>query len=191
MLQQNDLLWFGFMFLLGGVAELCSDRLPINDALGVLALVVFGWFAVSGNFFGPGLVAYAYVILWLAVRLPKPLHRVGHHNDYSYGVYIYSFVVQQVMAKFGVQAIGLLGFFTASALVSTGLAMLSWHWVEKPALRLKNWTPSKLRERPDEPAPPRGGGPTEDVSEGSTAAPPSRFPTPELHREAAVASAPA
>ncbi|MEU2611313.1 acyltransferase [Micromonospora sp. NPDC007271] len=173
-LQQTYLLWYGFMFLLGGVAELYGDRLPINDLLGVLALVVVGWlavsgrfvgpgtFAVGGNFFGPALLAYAYVVLWLAVRLPKALHRVGSRNDYSYGVYIYSFVVQQVMAKAGVQAIGVVGFFLASALLSFGLAMLSWHLVEKPALRLKNWTPVSLRGRPDDPTPSRGGRPAED-----------------------------
>ncbi|MFG1895544.1 acyltransferase family protein [Micromonospora zamorensis] len=142
-------LWYAFMFLAGGVAELYADRLPINDLLGVLALAVVGWFAVDGAFFGPGLLAYAYVILWLAVRLPKALHRVGQANDYSYGVYIYSFTVQQVMAKAGVQAIGLVGFFLASALATTGLALLSWHLVEKPALRLKNWEPRVPGRRPD------------------------------------------
>ncbi|MBM0233447.1 acyltransferase [Micromonospora sp. STR1_7] len=173
-LEKNDLFWFGFMFLLGGVAELYSDRLPISDPLGVLALVVFGWIAVSGNFFGPGLVAYAYVILWLAVRLPKALHRIGRQHDYSYGIYIYSFVVQQVMAKVGVQAVGLIGFFLASALVSVGFAMLSWHLVERPALRLKDWTPAALRDRPDEPAPPEGDGAAGDAPHpGVTAAPAS------------------
>ncbi|MFG1868663.1 acyltransferase family protein [Micromonospora arborensis] len=163
-------LWYAFMFLAGGVAELYSDRLPINDLLGVLALAVVGWFAFHGAFFGPGLLAYAYVILWLAVRLPKALHRVGQANDYSYGVYIYSFTVQQVMAKVGVQAIGIVGFFLASALVSTGLAVVSWHLVEKPALRLKNWTPRVPGRRADNAV---GDGVPSGTSavEGHTAAP--------------------
>ncbi|MFU8875689.1 acyltransferase family protein [Micromonospora sp. SL4-19] len=186
-LQENYLLWYGFMFLVGGVAELYSDRLPINDLLGVLALMVAGWFTVSGSFFGPGLLAYAYVILWLAVRLPKALHRVGNKNDYSYGVYIYSFVVQQVMAKAGVQAIGVVGFFLASALLSVGLAMLSWHLVEKPALRFKHWTPAALRERPDDPASRSGGGPTEDVSDVGAAVPPGRIRAPKIGADPAVA----
>ncbi|MBQ0981709.1 acyltransferase [Micromonospora sp. M61] len=186
-LQKTDLLWFGFMFLLGGVAELYSDRLPINDLLGVLALVVFGCSAVSGHFFGPGLVAYAYAILWLAVRLPKALHRVGNRNDYSYGVYIYSFVVQQVMATLGVQAIGLTGFFLVSAMVTLGIALLSWHLVEEPALRLKNWTPAMLREPEDQPTPRDDGSPTGDGPPGSIIAPVDRFRSPGTGRESAVA----
>ncbi|MEV4628017.1 acyltransferase [Micromonospora sp. NPDC049523] len=154
-LQRNYMLWFGFMFLAGWVAEQYSERLLINDVLGVLSLATVGWFIFDGTVFGPGLLAYAYAMIWLAVRLPKALHRVGQTNDYSYGVYIYSFAVQQVMAKAGVQAIGFVGFFLLSALVSTGFAMLSWHFVQKPALRLKDWTPAVLRDRPTEPAPPK------------------------------------
>ncbi|MEU7651651.1 acyltransferase [Micromonospora taraxaci] len=156
-LRKDSLLWYGFMFLAGGTAELYSDRLLINDLFGVLAVLVSAWLAAHGSFFGPALLAYAYVTLWLAVRLPKALHRVGNNNDYSYGLYIYSFVVQQVMAKTGVQALGLVGFFVASTLVSVGLAMLSWHLVEQPALRLKDWAPRLLREQSDEMTTPKGG----------------------------------
>ena len=165
-------LWYGFMFLAGGVAELYGDRLPINDLLGVAALAVIGWYAFRGELFGPGLLAYEYVILWLAVRLPRALHRVGQTNDYSYGVYIYAFVVQQVMAKYGVQKIGLAGYFLASALVSLGLAALSWHLVEKQALRLKDWTP-RLRRRPDPEGPAQGGDPPSGVPVGA-GGPPDR-----------------
>ncbi|WBC14308.1 acyltransferase [Micromonospora sp. WMMA1998] len=184
-LEKTYLLWYGFMFLVGGVAELYRDRLPINDLLGVLALAVVGWLAVRGSFVGPGpyavdraffapaLLAYAYAVLWLAVRLPAPLHRVGRVNDYSYGVYIYSFVVQQVLATLGVQAVGLVGFFLASALLSGGLAVLSWHLVEKPALRLKDWTPRALRE-PRTDVESHGGSPAGDTQE----------PAPAGHRDA-------
>lgn len=96
------------------------------------------------------------------------LHRVGAANDHSYGVYIYSFVVQQVMAKAGVQALGLVGFFVASTLVSAGLAMVSWHLVERPALRLKNWTPRRPREPSDETT--TGGRAPATVSTGSVTA---------------------
>lgn len=46
-----------------------------------------------------------------------------------------------MMAKFGVPAVGFWGFFAATAAVSLGFAFGSWHLVEKPALRGKDWTP--------------------------------------------------
>ena len=178
-LEKTYLLWYGFMFLAGGAAELYRDRLPINDLLGVLALGTVGWlaargdfvgpgvYAVDGAFFAPGLLAYAYAVLWLAVRLPRMLHRVGRDNDYSYGVYIYSFVAQQVLAKIGLPALGVAGFFLVSAVLSLGLAVLSWHLVERPALQLKDWTPPALREPPDDP--PGQDGPDAPAVPGRTA----------------------
>jgi peptidoglycan/LPS O-acetylase OafA/YrhL len=139
--------WFlryGFMFLLGAVADLYSDRLPINDLLGTGALAITALSALSGQFFGPGLVAYEYLLLWLAVRLPATLHWVGQRNDYSYGIYIYSFLAQQSLAVVGLPSRGFITYLGGAALSSFGLAYLSWHLVEKQALKLKGWTPRLL-----------------------------------------------
>ncbi|SCG61701.1 acyltransferase family protein [Micromonospora humi] len=195
-LEKTYLLWYGFLFLVGGVAELYRDRLPINDLLGLLALVAVGWLAVRGSFVGPGpaavdraffapaLLAYGYAVLWLAVRLPAPLHRVGRTHDYSYGVYIYSFLVQQVLAKAGVQAVGPVGFLVASAVLSIGLAMLSWHLVEKPALRLKDWTPAALREPPGGPS-----GGTDLAGAAPDTVPAGRLRAPDADADPAAAPA--
>lgn len=137
-------LWFlryGFMFLAGAAAALFSDRIRINDLLGVTALIALTVCALRNELFGPILLAYEYVILWVAVRLPQIFHRVGQTNDYSYGIYIYAFVVQQVLAKFGVPKLGFVAYFIASASGTFVLSSLSWHLIEKPALRLKNWMP--------------------------------------------------
>ncbi|MEV0732442.1 acyltransferase [Polymorphospora sp. NPDC050346] len=143
--SQTWLLWYGFMFMAGAAADLYRDKIPMNDLLGVVALVVVTWFALRGEFFGPALLAYEYVILWLAIRLPARLQGIGQRTDYSYGLYIYSFVVQQVMAKYGVPALGFVGYFLASLAVSFVLAFGSWHLVEKQALRLKGWQPPAVR----------------------------------------------
>ena len=137
--------WFlryGFMFLAGATAELYSDRLPMHDGLGVLAVAVVVWCVLQGQLFGPGLLAYEYAILWLAIRLPRDLHRVGQRNDYSYGVYIYTFPAQQALAAAGLPRYGFAAYLAASALTGFGLAWLSWHTVEKQALRLKDWSPT-------------------------------------------------
>lgn len=56
--------------------------------------------------------------------------------DYSYGIYIYAFPVQQTVAKLWPQMpIELYLAITFSATVA--LAAMSWHWIERPALRLK------------------------------------------------------
>ena len=59
--------------------------------------------------------------------------------DYSYGVYIYAFPMQQACAGIGLQEGYGWGAITLASLALTlVLAALSWYMVEKPALRLKS-----------------------------------------------------
>lgn len=46
------------------------------------------------------------MLLWAGHRLPAVSRRVGRHSDYSYGVYIYGALTQQVLAAFGVPSRG-------------------------------------------------------------------------------------
>ena len=56
--------------------------------------------------------------------------------DYSYGVYIPAFPVQQVISFYFLNHGFRFGIFT-SAIITLCLAALSWHWIEKPALQYK------------------------------------------------------
>lgn len=169
------ILWYVVMlttaFLLGAVAELYREHVPVNDVLGAVSLVLVV-VAIQQDLpvLGPALLAYIYLLLWLGIRLPGVFRRVGRHNDYSYGVYIYAFLVQQMLAVFGVPRFGMLAYLGASVVVSLGVAMLSWHLVEKPALRLKDWTPPFLRRAASLPPEPVA----EPVSEAVPALPVQR-----------------
>ncbi len=145
------LLTYGAAFLLGATAELYRDVIPYNDVLGVIALVLVAVASVEGlPLLGPALLAYAYLLLWLGMRLPQFVRGIGRRNDYSYGVYIYAFLVQQVLAVLGVQRHGMVVYLSLSIVVTFVAAILSWHLVEKPAMRLKDWTPPFVRRRAEE-----------------------------------------
>lgn len=83
--------------------------------------------------------ALAYVCIWLSIHLP--LDRVGARNDLSYGVYIYAFGVQELLAVWGVTHWGYFPYTLLSIAVTLCLATASWTLVEKRALRAKKWTP--------------------------------------------------
>jgi peptidoglycan/LPS O-acetylase OafA/YrhL len=144
---------FLFLFLLGSVIALFADRIEINDRLGVLALFVCVATMYGGGWIAVGYPALAYVLMWLAVRLP--LSAFDRPGDFSYGTYIYAFPVQMLLAQVGVHRLGLAAYMVSAIVVTSVLAALSWHLVEKHALRLKRWTPSIPRRRPaDAPAGP-------------------------------------
>lgn len=143
--------WFGdphfviltMLFLIGATIALFRDVIPFDDRIGVLALLVFGWTLFHGGYVLMGYPALAYGILWLAGRIPAPIRRIASVNDYSYGIYVYGFLVQMTLAEYGVHKWGYLPFVIASWLVTLVIAMGSWHLVEKRALRLKDWGPGR------------------------------------------------
>lgn len=59
-----------------------------------------------------------------------------HQRDYSYGIYIYAFPVQQTLVSFWPQ-MPLLAYLLSTLIITLALAAASWHFVEKPALKLK------------------------------------------------------
>jgi peptidoglycan/LPS O-acetylase OafA/YrhL len=141
------LIYLGMMFLIGAAIDLYREWIPIHDGLALLAALVLAGSLVIGGFFVAGLPAFAYLLVWLSIRMPARLHRIGRKNDYSYGIYIYGFLAQQILASFNLGRLGFLPFTTLAILAAFAAAFASWHGVEKHALRLKGWTPRLPRRR--------------------------------------------
>src|ERR1700751_5440519 len=78
-----------------------------------------------------------YLALWLALTPRLPVIPAARFGDLSYGIYIYGWPVEQgVIWLLGGRA----GWWQGFALAfpgGAGRAFLSWHLVERPALRLK------------------------------------------------------
>lgn len=134
--QHEDFYRLVWMFFAGSALWLWRDRIALwpGVALAGLALVAALAFlkqAVAFYMVQALVLPYAAIALGLA-RAPMLLgyNRLG---DYSYGLYIYAFPIQQAVALLwpGVGPVAL----TAIALPATLFcAVLSWHGVEKPAL---------------------------------------------------------
>lgn len=138
---------FSFLFFLGVLITLYADRIIIDDRLGVLALIVATLTLHNGGWLALGYFAFAYATIWLAIRLPLAwFERAG---DFSYGTYIWAFPLQMLLAEYGLYRHGETIFIFASLAVATGAAALSWHLVEKRALRLKDlkWSAISPRQR--------------------------------------------
>ncbi len=134
---------FTTIFMLGALAAVYARHIPMDDRLGMLSVAVYFGSLFGGGYFTIGYPAMVYMLLWLAVRLPKALRLVGARNDYSYGIYLYGFLVQQLFAAAGVHKLGLLPFIVIAIVVSWVCAYVSWHVVEKPAMGLKDVGPGR------------------------------------------------
>jgi len=124
-------------FLSGALLYLWRDRVPVHRVGDVVAATLVVALAAGGAFPGLAGLPVAYLLMSLSVRLP--LARVGARNDISYGVYIYAFPVQQVLAcVFSPAVLPLWVFIGLSLAFTVPLAWASWLFVERPALRAKH-----------------------------------------------------
>lgn len=91
--------------------------------------------AMESRAFSPLLVTTTvYAVLWVSYRAPVidwPANR-----DYSYGLFLYAFPVQQTIVALKPDIMPWAMCLLAT-LLTTALAWLSWHLVESPPLRLK------------------------------------------------------
>jgi peptidoglycan/LPS O-acetylase OafA/YrhL len=134
---------YTMLFVLGGLAALYAKKIPVDDRLGIASCLLVVFCLHNGGYVAIGYPAMVYAFLWLAVRLPAGLRAIGARNDYSYGVYLYGFLVQQSLARIRVHHLGIVPFIMASFLLTYACAYLSWHLIEKPAMKLKDWGPGK------------------------------------------------
>jgi peptidoglycan/LPS O-acetylase OafA/YrhL len=130
-------------FMYGACIAVYSKRIPYTNGLGILSGVVMLYTLRYGGFQIVGVAAGAYFVLYLGARLPSFFQRIGVKNDYSYGVYIYGFLVEQVIALLGWYKFGYIPYVLISVVLSLGMAWLSWHVIEKRAMSLKGWGPGR------------------------------------------------
>jgi peptidoglycan/LPS O-acetylase OafA/YrhL len=127
----------GFAFCLGAMFWVCRSKLLISPfiliGLGVLA------FALHNSFLSlPLMVSFTgYATLVVGAMHFGALSRITRRNDLSYGMYIMGFPAQQALMLFFPNITGVLNGLLAMVIVMP-MAYLSWHYVEKPALRLKS-----------------------------------------------------
>ncbi len=147
-LRADRWLDLSLLFVLGGSFHVYRERVPLNWFLGALSIILafvsfrWGW----RDWILP--VCFSYGVLALAFLPAGWVRNYNRLGDYSYGLYIYAFPVQQSLmalylrARPGLAVVKgkspaweVLPYFLCSLLGALILAILSWHLVEKPALR--------------------------------------------------------
>ena len=75
-----------------------------------------------------------YLLLCLGEKLPlQKFERIG---DFSYGTYIYAYLIQQCLAQFGVHRLGFGAYLALCVALSVAAGAVSWILIERPAIHL-------------------------------------------------------
>lgn len=125
-------------FFVGVAIFLFRDRVPLNTGLFIVSLAVSA--LVISTAASPFVLpfTFSYVLLWLAFRLP--FRHAARFGDFSYGLYIYAFPVQQIFAELGIPHWGFVSYLALSTGTALLFAIASWHLVERPCLSFKHAT---------------------------------------------------
>jgi peptidoglycan/LPS O-acetylase OafA/YrhL len=139
----QDVVQFGVYFLLG----VCVSRFGLERwmtvtsvcAAAVLTIAAEPWPAASRIV---SWVTFPAVFLTFGLSTSIAARALARLGDYSYGVYIYAFPVQQSVLYF-LPSLSMTAYVLLSLVITFVFAAASWHLIEKRALR---WKPRKPRD---------------------------------------------
>lgn len=129
----DSLMRFWLCFFLGTMVCLIADRLVLKPSVAVLLFVAAGLTHGSSAYEFVLQSALTYGLFWVALVPDGSIRRFNEIGDYSYGLYIYAWPIQQIAVMIAPE-VSPLTLFAAVAPTILLAAMASWHWVERPAL---------------------------------------------------------
>ncbi|WP_067100131.1 acyltransferase family protein [Marinomonas atlantica] len=133
--QHYDILLFVSTFFIGANAYNFRTKIQLNWWTMCLLLAGIPWLkdSILAALYLP--ITICYTVLVLAYLPQGWIRKYNALGDYSYGLYIYAFPVQQSLAHWF--AMDFLTMVIATTAITLPLAILSWHFIEAPALKLK------------------------------------------------------
>jgi peptidoglycan/LPS O-acetylase OafA/YrhL len=135
---------FTLYFLIGAYFYLSRDRITYEPRIAASLIAVLALASLTPYGAFANVVCLPYLVLY-AAHLPVPaLNGFGRPGDFSYGLYIYAYPIQQSLVSLTGDTLSLPVFCALSLLLTFPLAFLSWNLVERRALALKSRRPRDL-----------------------------------------------
>lgn len=112
--------------------------------LAPLAALV-AWSYHTPYFFESLVIAWTYLIFYLGFATCPWLDLYNRLGDYSYGVYIYAFPIQESIAHLE-KGIGPMTMMTQTFFIALVAAVISWHLIEKPSMSMRHSVARRIRD---------------------------------------------
>ena len=140
----NETLNLGIFFFTGSVLYIHRHKLKFNLAIALVILAICGLIKEKN---------WANILLWISIpyfsiafseKAPEFIKKLCK-NDYSYGVYIYAFPIQQVISWYFLKNnLPWIGSLLASVILTYLFSKISWTFIEHPSLQ---WKSNYLRNK--------------------------------------------
>lgn len=136
--KDHPLVHLFYMFFMGAAFYVLRHRIRLSAALfwPMLTALLGSVFLGAQAFFVVYSLTLAYLLFYVAYIPAGVVRGYNRFGDYSYGIYIYAFPLQQLVVAW-IPGASVAQVLALSALLTAVMAFLSWHLVENRALNLK------------------------------------------------------
>lgn len=139
-LDSRQLLLFGAFFFTGVLGLELRKYLkfrPVVSLLLVFALCCLSYINKNLSFYFVLLIVPYVTLSLAAAHLPQKIITFFSNIDYSYGLYIYAYLVGQILVNYFHKYLSVSYLAILTILCTLPLAALSWYLVEKQSLKFK------------------------------------------------------
>jgi peptidoglycan/LPS O-acetylase OafA/YrhL len=141
----SNLALLGIQFFIGAFFYLFRDQIKLDNKMAIAALFI--WILSLGApkiiFIVLSFILIPYIVFTFAQLPIKRLNNFGKWGDFSYGMYIFAYPLQQTLIHL-IGVINPIVFFALSFICIFPFSVMSWHLVESRALKLKRYDPVQV-----------------------------------------------
>lgn len=125
------------MFFIGATFFVWRDKVRLSSKWVIFGMLTLLVSAINKDmFFIVYCLLLPFLVLYAAYVPSGNIRKFNKFGDYSYGIYIYAFPVQQSIAEM-IPNVSVTMMIIVSFLVTIFLSILSWHLIEKKFLEMK------------------------------------------------------
>lgn len=127
-----------FLFFAAGmVLYAFKDDIKLSKQYALISLSLLVISFIFGGFTNIFTIFGSYLIVYIAYSKKIKFYNFAKYGDFSYGLYIYAFSIQQSVTYF-VNDISVFSNIIISVPLTIFVSYCSWHLIEKPSMKLKN-----------------------------------------------------
>ncbi len=142
-MQLEHILFFGLSFLSGVLMYLYRNHVPASSVktIAVCSLLIFC--SILLHVTKPAtVIVLPFLLVWFAfAKLPPVITRMNFLGDFSFGMYIWGWFIQQLIILYLGKNLSLYINIPLCLLLATGAGYISWNLIEKHALKFKTVSP--------------------------------------------------
>lgn len=136
----HHLFILGAYFFAGILIYLYRDKFKLSSKYAIISLLLLLLTSQVGLFDMTFAIFGSYLVFYLGYTKNAKFSNFTKYGDFSYGIYIYAFPIQQLVTQiFGGEMVPFINFLI-SFVITLIFAVLSWWFIEKPSLKMKKYS---------------------------------------------------